>query len=222
MCVVRSSFAAACLLSSAIASAAEPLNVDFQRDIAPILRQQCVVCHGPSMQMAELRLDQRRFVLGEDADPDLVKPGKGGESLLVKRLTDSKLGILMPPTFPFPPGAKVGLPEATIQVLRSWIDQGAQWPEGISLAIDEAGAAASSQEKALYAAIRAGDHRSAGALLSRDKELVNTVDHRGETPLMQAGVYSDAAMIKLLLDHDANLNVVSRDGATALMRAAGD
>jgi ankyrin repeat protein len=222
MGVVRSSFALTLLLMTVIASAAEPVNVDFLRDIAPILRQQCVVCHGPSVQMAELRLDQRRFVLGEHADPDLVKPGKGNESLLVKRLTDSQLGILMPPTFPFPPGAKVGLPEATIDVLRSWIDQGAQWPADISLASDDARATATVQETALHAAIRAGDHRSAAELLGRDKELANTVDHRGETPLMHAGVYSDAAMVKLLLEHGANVNIASRDGATPLMRAAGD
>src|SRR5262249_49185037 len=104
------------------ATAADPsAKIDFSRDVAPILQQQCVVCHGPEMQMAELRLDQRRFVLGGDADPDLVKVGKSGDSLLVKRLVDRKLGILMPPSFPFPPGEKVGLPEAAIQTLKEWI-----------------------------------------------------------------------------------------------------
>jgi ankyrin repeat protein len=199
-----------------------PAKVDFQKDIVPILMQQCIVCHGPAMQMAELRLDQRRFVLGDDADPDLVKAGKSGESLLIKRLVDAKLGIIMPPTFPFPPGGKVGLPEESIQVLRSWIDQGAQWPEGESLASEEAGTAASAKAKALYAAIRAGNHRSAAELLSGDKELVSALDHHGETPLMQAAVYSDTAMVKLLLEHGADVNRASRNGATALLRAAGD
>src|SRR5947199_1742872 len=91
-------------------AAAKQSKVDFQRDVAPILQQQCVACHGPEMQMAELRLDQPQFVLGNNADPDLVKAGKSDDSLLIKRLVDRKLGILMPPSFPFPPSEKVGLP----------------------------------------------------------------------------------------------------------------
>src|SRR5262245_778294 len=197
-------------------------KIDFKKDIAPILQQQCVVCHGPSMQMAELRLDQRRYVLGDDADPDLVKAGKSGDSLLIKRLSDAKLGIIMPPTFPFPPGAKGGLPEASIQLLKSWIDQGAVWPEGVTLAAGPAEGAISAPAKALFAAVRAGNHRSAAELLSRDKALVNALDHHGETPLMHAGVYSDAAMIKLLLEHGADVNLASSSGASALLRAAGD
>jgi ankyrin repeat protein len=197
-------------------------KIDFQADVAPILQQHCIVCHGSAMQMAELRLDQRRFVTGDDADPDLVKAGKSGESLLIKRLVDAKLGIIMPPTFPFPPGEKVGLPDASIQILKAWIDQGAQWPEGVSLESEEVETNASSKAKSLLAAIRAGSHRSAAELLSRDKELVSARDRHGETPLMHAGVYSDAAMVKLLLDHGADVNLASREGATALMRAAGD
>jgi ankyrin repeat protein len=210
------------LLTTAAAAADAPAKIDFSRDVAPILQQQCIVCHGPEMQMAELRLDQRRFVLGTDADPDLVKAGKSAESLLIKRLVDRKLGILMPPSFPFPPGEKVGLPEAAIQSLKSWIDQGAQWPEGVSLASEQAATAVSGKAKSLFAAIRAGDHRAAAELLSGDKELVNARDRHGETPLMHAGVYSDVAMVKLFLEHGADVNLASPEGATALIRAAGE
>src|SRR5436309_7277162 len=132
------------------AAAAKQDKVDFQRDVAPILQQQCVACHGPEMQMAELRLDQRQFVLGSNADPDLVKAGKSDDSLLIKRLVDRKLGILMPPSFPFPPGEKVGLPGAAINVLKAWINQGAQWPEGVALASEPATSAASAKTKALF------------------------------------------------------------------------
>ncbi len=197
-------------------------RVDFKRDVAPVLQQQCVDCHGPDMQMADLRLDQRRFVLGDEADPDLVKAGKSAESLLIRRLVDAKLGLIMPPTFPFPPGEKLGLPEATIQVLKSWIDQGAQWPDGLALASDGAGSAENAKVRALVAAIREGNHKIAAELLSSDKELVDALDRYGQTPLMHAGVYSDAAMVKLLLAHGADVNFASRDGATALMLAAGD
>src|SRR5215471_2811865 len=191
-----------CFLVSSLAIAAEPsldasksTKVDFQRDIGPLLARNCVDCHGPTLQMAELRLDQRRFVLGDDADPDLVKAGKSDESLLIKRLVDRKLGILMPPSFPFPPGEKIGLPDAAIDLLKEWIDQGAQWPEGVTLASEPTTSATSAKTKALLAAIRSGDHRSVAELLSREMDLANATDRRGDTPLMNAGVYSDAAMM---------------------------
>src|SRR5262245_41853459 len=169
-----------CFLVSSLAIAAEPgsvtaksTKVDFQREIGPLLARNCVDCHGPTLQLAELRLDQRRFVLGDDADPDLVKAGKSDESLLMKRLVDRKLGILMPPSFPFPPGEKVGLPDSAIALLKTWIDQGAQWPEGVTLASEPTTSPTSTKTKALFAAIRAGDHHSVIELISRDKELAN-------------------------------------------------
>src|SRR5262245_47468988 len=94
------------LVAANLAIAAEP-KVDFRKDVAPILQQECLDCHGPALQMSELRLDQRQFVL--DTSRGLIKPGQSGESLLIHRLTDRKLGILMPPTFPFFPGEKAGL-----------------------------------------------------------------------------------------------------------------
>src|SRR5437868_667406 len=103
--------------------------VDFARDVQPLLKTHCIDCHGPELQMAELRLDQRKFVV--DDVRGLLKSGKSSESLLIQRLTDKKLGLIMPPTFPFFPGEKPGLPETQISVLKSWIDQGATWPEGV-------------------------------------------------------------------------------------------
>lgn len=219
----------ACFLSIvSVLSGAEPdltpgqaSKVDFLRDVAPILQQQCIACHGPTMQIAELRLDQRRFVLGNDADPDLIKAGQSAESLLIKRLIDRKLGILMPPTFPFPPGEKVGLSETAIQTLKNWIDQGATWPAEVSLAT-ESSATSNPHTNALFGAIRDGNHRVVAEFLGRDKSLVNSRNRYDETPLMQAAIYSDVAMVNLLLEQGADVNLASRDGATALMRAAGN
>src|SRR5262245_22224959 len=214
--------AVAAMAPGRTAAADASARIDFKKDVAPILQQQCIDCHGPALQMAELRLDQRRFVLGDHADPDLVKAGKSGESLLIKRLVDRKLGIIMPPTFPFPPGEKVGLPEASIQILKAWIDQGAGWPQEVSLANEAADTAVNAQAKALFGAIRAGNHRSVAEFLKGGKQLVSAQDRHGETPLMHAAMYSDLAMVKLLLDHGADVNVASPSGATALIRAAGD
>src|SRR5262245_6297935 len=218
-----------CFLVSSLAIAAEPgsvtaksTKVDFQREIGPLLARNCIDCHGPTLQMAELRLDQRRFVLGGDADPDLVKAGKSDESLLIKRLVDRNLGILMPPSFPYPPGEKIGLPDAAIDLLKQWIDQWPKWPEGVTLASEPTTSATSANTRALFAAIRAGDHRAVAELVSRQQDLANATDRRGDTPLMYAGVYSDTAMVKLLLEHSADVNAVNPEGATPLMRGAGE
>ncbi len=217
-----------CLLVCSLAIAAEPdreaaksAKIDFERDVAPLLARNCIDCHGPALQMAELRLDQRRFVLGNDADLDLVKVGKSDDSLLIRRMCDSKLGLIMPPTFPFFPGEKPGLPEAQINVFKAWIDQGAEWPDGVKLAND-ATASDGRAGRPLFVAIRAGNHAAAGGLLSMDGQLINVRDQYGETPLMHAAVFSDDEMVKLLVDAGADVNAVSREGATPLMRAAGD
>jgi ankyrin repeat protein len=195
-------------------------KIDFQRDVAPILARHCIDCHGPDLQMAELRLDQRKLALADGDARGLIQTGKSGESLLIQRLTDRKLGILMPPSFPFFPGEKAGLSEDKINVLKAWIDQGAAWP-------DEAVLAAPSQAKnedpklpALFAAIRAGDHAAVSKLL--DKTRASARDHEGATPLMHAASFADAKMLQVLLDAGADVNVASPSGATALMRGAGD
>src|SRR5262249_35054267 len=109
-----------------------------------------------------------------------------------------------------------------IQTLKAWIDQGAPWPDGVTLASEESATAENSKVKSLHAAIRDGNLPLVAKLLEADRELANARDRHGETPLMHVGVYSDAAMVKLLLDRGADVNLASREGATALMRSAGD
>src|SRR5688572_11931965 len=108
-----------------VCAAPAAAEVDFQADVAPILRQHCIDCHGPAMQLADLRLDQRKYVLVAGQERGLIKPGHSAESLLVGRLTDKQLGLIMPPSFPLFPEEKQGLGEAQIQILKQWIDAGA-------------------------------------------------------------------------------------------------
>src|ERR1043165_7497783 len=57
-----------------------PGQVDFARDIQPILSKFCYECHGPEKQKGGLRLDQKAAALkGGDSGPLLV-PGKSVES----------------------------------------------------------------------------------------------------------------------------------------------
>ena len=106
--------------SSDGADAAE--TVDFETQIRPLLLQRCGNCHGAGEKNSGLRLDARDAAFkGGDGGPVLV-PGKSGESELLRRVTTDDLDERMPPE-----GASLTLDQ--IELLRHWIDSGANWPE---------------------------------------------------------------------------------------------
>ena len=200
---------------------ADSETIDFVRDIAPILKRNCVECHGSQLQMAELRLDSREAVLIDGSERDLIKPGHSEDSLLIQRLTDPSLGIIMPPFFQFFPSDEIGIPDSELQLLKGWIDAGATWPEGIVLSDESTKQSESAPHAALLAAIRAGQHEAVQKLLG-DIQLVDAVDRDQATPLMHAILYSDAAMMNLVIERGANVNAVDAVGITPLMLAAGN
>lgn len=99
-----------------------PPRVDFTRDIEPVLKAHCVQCHGAAKAEAGLRLDARSFA---------VKGGVGGPAW---RVGDSKKSLLLSRVLgeggkPRMPLGFAPLTEQQIGLLRTWIDQGAVWPE---------------------------------------------------------------------------------------------
>jgi hypothetical protein len=98
-------------------------QVDFKRDVQPILEARCTVCHGSQTQMSDFRLDRRRDALkgGLSGKPAIV-PGKSDESPLVRYVSGLDPKIVMPPNGERLTSEQIGL-------LRAWIDQGAIWPE---------------------------------------------------------------------------------------------
>lgn len=99
----RAGLAAACA-SLAIATgfdhptvAQAPLHVDFARDVQPLLRQHCVGCHGPSQQMAGLRLDRRSDAMRGSTFGTVIGPGNGGASRLYLSVSGNERGPQMPP-----------------------------------------------------------------------------------------------------------------------------
>src|SRR4029453_16412347 len=110
-------------LLAGAAAAQVPANVDFARDVQPILRQHCVECHGPSQQMRGLRLDRRRDALPNrvGANGARIVPGNGSTSLLYRRVTGSEAGPQMPPDGP--------LSQEQISVIKTGTDHGAEWPD---------------------------------------------------------------------------------------------
>jgi hypothetical protein len=111
-----------CVYLSASAEGAKG-NVDFNREIRPILSDNCFACHGPDEQQrkARLRLDTKD---GAMAKPGVIVAGKAAESRLIQRVTAKDPARVMPPAAS---GHK--LTDKQIELLKRWIDEGAQWNE---------------------------------------------------------------------------------------------
>ncbi len=104
-------------------AAATPAKVDFAKDIQPIFEKSCYSCHGEKMQMGGLRLDSRQIALGGKS----IVRGNSSDSHLYQRVA----GLGDQPRMPM--GGEA-LPAAQIVLIKAWIDQGAEWPEGVGVA----------------------------------------------------------------------------------------
>ena len=116
---------AALIISAASGVAAAP--VDFNREIQPILSDNCYHCHGPdaSSRKAGLRLDLKdpAFAGGKSGLAAIV-PGKPDESELIARVISHDAEEIMPS-----PDSNKTLSAAQKDLLRRWIAEGAVWGE---------------------------------------------------------------------------------------------
>ena len=103
--------------------------VDFKQDIAPILADNCLKCHGPEKQKGKYRLDTKEAAFkGGKGEKPAVVAGDADKSELLHRVNLAKdSDELMPPE-----GGP--LPEAARAKLKEWIAGGAAWPDGFVLA----------------------------------------------------------------------------------------
>ncbi len=115
-------------LAAAVAGAAEPsipVKIEFNRDVLPVLSDNCFACHGPDAKQrkAKLRLDVREEALrpAESGDTPIV-PGKPGQSELMTRIESSDRDEVMPP-----PKSHKRLTAAQKELLRHWIAEGAKY-----------------------------------------------------------------------------------------------
>lgn len=100
-------------------------NVDFSRDILPLLSENCFACHGPDKanQESGLRLDKHKAVLAELESGSIpIVPGHADKSEIFLRLVSTDNDLKMPPV---DSGKK--LSEKQIGLIRDWIDAGAEW-----------------------------------------------------------------------------------------------
>ena len=115
-----------CLLLAGLASAQVPEPpgaIEFSREIAPIFHQRCVACHGAALQQSGLRLDDGKAALKGGYSGPVIVAGDSGASRLFRLVAGLDGELAMPPA-----GDRLGQRE--IELLRAWIDQGAQWPSG--------------------------------------------------------------------------------------------
>lgn len=108
----------------AVASAADGGGqADFERDILPLVRDQCLDCHGPDTAESKLRLDSMLgFLRGGDSGEPAVVPGASDRSYLIARLEHPDPSKRMPPEGP--PWEK-----SQIDLLKAWIDDAPRWVE---------------------------------------------------------------------------------------------
>jgi len=102
------------------AEASKRARVEFNRDIRPILSENCYACHGPdkNRRKAKLRLDERASAIGTKA----IVPGKPDDSELVARVFEEDAEQVMPP-----PATHKMLTPAQKELLKQWIAQGAEY-----------------------------------------------------------------------------------------------
>jgi hypothetical protein len=107
------------LLLSVLAPAADAgSNVEFNRDVRPILSDVCFACHGPdkAKRKGGLRLDL------ESSAKRVVTPGKPDKSEIFRRISSTDVNERMPPE-----KHPVKLTTRQIDLVKRWIEQGAKW-----------------------------------------------------------------------------------------------
>ncbi len=118
------------VLTSCVSLAGADDSISFNRDVRPILSDKCFACHGPdeNERQGDLRLDVETDAKSDRDGYAVIRPGKPGESELLRRLTTDDPDERMPPGADNEP-----LSAAEIATLSDWIARGADWEQHWSL-----------------------------------------------------------------------------------------
>ena len=122
--VALATLVAACGSGGVAAPQSSATRISFNRDIRPILSDNCFACHGPDSgkRQAGLRLDVAEHAIGElESGSRAIVPEDVAASELIARIISDDPDSVMPP-----PEAKIGrLPKEQVELLRRWIAEGA-------------------------------------------------------------------------------------------------
>ena len=107
-------------------------EIDFLKDVEPILAARCYECHGRDVVMNGYSMWRRKdAVRGGYSGLPAIESGESESSRLIRLVAGLEEGLEMPPT-----GGR--LPDEEIGILRAWIDQGVEWDASVEdLAITE-------------------------------------------------------------------------------------
>lgn len=94
-------------------------EVEFNRDIRPILSDRCFTCHGPDAnnRKTALRLDSA------ESTASVLQPGSPAASKLYQRISSDDASTRMPPAY----AGHAKLSDSEIAKIGAWIEQGAEW-----------------------------------------------------------------------------------------------
>jgi hypothetical protein len=108
----------------ALAASVSNAEVDFSREILPLLSDKCFQCHGPDpkARKGDLRLDNEENVKKDREGYAVVAPGASAKSELIRRLLSTDPDELMPP-----PELGRSLSKSEVARIKQWIDEGAGW-----------------------------------------------------------------------------------------------
>jgi ankyrin repeat protein/mono/diheme cytochrome c family protein len=188
-------------------------DVNYERHVRPILASKCFGCHGARQQQSGLRLDLRQSALRGGDYGVVIVPGKSAESKLIQRLVGTDAGLQMPPTGALAPDE--------IDVLRAWIDGGADMPgrAAEAVVIDRR---TDPRVQAFFDAIAAHDGGAVRRALASDRRLAQSADGFGSTALMHSAYTGSVDIMEMLLDAGADVHGRNRRHATALHWAISD
>jgi hypothetical protein len=105
-------------------------EIDYNRDVRPILSENCFSCHGfdEKGRKGKLRLDEAESAYAERNGVIRIKPGDPAGSEVWQRINSSEADEVMPP-----PEAHATLTAAQKEILKAWIEQGAKYAPHWSL-----------------------------------------------------------------------------------------
>src|ERR1700733_2949994 len=109
---------------AAPAAEAPTTPVDLNREIRPILSDNCFKCHGPDekMRMAKMRLDETEGLFVDRGGYKIIVPGNSAQSKIYQKISSTNAAVRMPPSY-----SGKTLNEKQIELIKQWIDQGAKW-----------------------------------------------------------------------------------------------
>ena len=100
-------------------------EIDFSREIRPLLNKHCTACHGGVKEAGEVSFIYRDLALGKgESGKPVIVPGNPDASEMIKRIESKDPDEIMPK-----PEHGQPLPKHEVELLRQWITEGAKWGE---------------------------------------------------------------------------------------------